>query len=102
MFTVIGVSVINSLKLMGFPLLGVIIINAIIIFTAYLLEEFLSRHSSETYSIVYRNLDLLRTNKKQRVLKDLSELTGKEVLRFKVIRIDYRAEYALLDIFYKE
>ncbi len=66
MFTVIGISVINSLKLMGFPLLGVIIINAIIIFSAYLLEEFLVRHSSETYSIVYRNLELLRSNKKQR------------------------------------
>ena len=102
MFTVIGVSVINSLKLVGFPLLGIVIINAIVIVTAYLLEEFLLRNSSESHSIVYRNLELLRQNKKQRLLKDISELTGKDVTKVKVRRVDYRSEIALIDIFYKE
>ena len=102
MFTTIGLSVINSLKLVGFPLLGIIIINAIIIVSAYLLEGFLIKNSSESYSIVYRNLELLRSNKKQRLLKDLSELTGKEVIKVTVKRVDYRSEIALLDIFFKE
>ena len=102
MFTTIGLSVINSLKLVGFPLLGIVIINIIIIVSAYLLEEFLVKNSSESYSIVYRNLELLRSNKKQRLLKDISELTGKEVIKVNVRRVDYRAEIALLDIFYKE
>jgi hypothetical protein len=101
MFTTIGLSVINSLKLVGFPLLGVLIINSIIIGSAYLLEEFLIKNSSETYSIVYRNLELLRTNKKQRLLKDISELTGKDIIKVKVRRVDYRSEIALLD-FYKD
>jgi len=102
MFTTIGLSVINSLKLVGFPLLGIIIINAIIIVSAYLLEGFLIKNSSESYSIVYRNLELLRSNKKQRLLKDLSELTGKEIIKVKVIRVDYRSEIAVLDIYFKE
>jgi hypothetical protein len=102
MFTVIGISVINSLKLMGFPLLGVLIINAIIIFSAYLLEEFLLRNSSESHTIVYRNIELLRSSKKQKILKDLSDLTGREIIRFKVRRVDYRAETALIDIDYRE
>jgi len=102
MFTTIGLSVINSLKLVGFPLLGIIIINAIIIVSAYLLEEFLIKNSSESYSIVYRNLELLRSNKKQRLLKDLSELTGKEIIKVKVRRVDYRSETALLDVFFKD
>jgi hypothetical protein len=101
MFTVIGISVINSLKLVGFPLLGVLIINAIIITSAYFLEEFLIKNSSESHSIVYRNLEMLRGNKKQRLLKDISELTGKDVIKVKVRRVDYRSEIALLDIFYK-
>jgi hypothetical protein len=90
MFTTIGISVINSLKLVGFPLFGVLIINSIIIASAYLLEEFLIKNSSETYSIVYRNLELLRTNKKQ------------DVIKVKIRRVDYRSEVALIDIFYKE
>ena len=102
MFTTIGLSVINSLKLVGFPLLGVLIINTIIITSAWLLEEFLLKNSSESYSIVYRNIDLLRTNKKQRLMKDISELTGKEVIKVKVRRVDYRSQTALLDIFYKD
>jgi hypothetical protein len=102
MFTTIGLSVINSLKMVGFPLLGIVIINIIIIVSAYLLEEFLAKNSSETYSIVYRNLELLRTNKKQRLLKDISELTGKDVIKVKVRRVDYRSEVALLDIYFKE
>jgi hypothetical protein len=102
MFTTIGLSVINSLKLVGFPLLGVLIINVIIISSAYILEQFIVRNSSESYSIVYRNLDLLRSNKKQRLLKDISELTGKEVMKIKIRRVDYRSEVALLDIYYKD
>ncbi|MBK7712708.1 MAG: DUF4956 domain-containing protein [Bacteroidales bacterium] len=102
MFTVIGISVINSLKLVGFPLLGIIIINIIVVVSAYILEEFLVRNSSDSHSIVYRNLELLRSNKKQRLLKDISELTGKDVIKFKVRRVDYRSEIALLDIFYKD
>jgi hypothetical protein len=102
MFTTIGLSVINSLKMVGFPLLGIVIINIIIIVSTYLLEEFLAKNSSETYSIVYRNLELLRTNKKQRLLKDISELTGKDVIKVKVRRVDYRSEVALLDIYFKE
>jgi hypothetical protein len=102
MFTTIGLSVINSLKMPGFPLLGVVIINLIIIGSAYVLEEFLARNSSESYSIVYRNLEMLKSNKKQKLLKDLSELTGKEVTRVIVKRIDYRSEIALLDIFFRE
>ena len=102
MFTTIGLSVINSLKLVGFPLLGIIIIDAIIIVSAYILEEFLARNSSESYSIVYRNLEMLKSNKKQRLLKDISELTGKDVIKVKVRRVDYRSEIALLDIFFRE
>ncbi len=102
MFTTIGLSVINSLKMIGFPLLGLVIINLIIIGSAYILEEFLLRNSSESYSIVYRNLEMLRSNKKQKLLKDLSDLTGKEVIKVIVKRVDYRSEIALLDIFFKE
>ena len=102
MFTTIGLSVINSLKMIGFPLLGLVIINLIIIGSAYILEEFLLRNSSESYSIVYRNLEMLKSNKKQKLLKDLSDLTGKEVIKVIVKRVDYRSEIALLDIFFKE
>jgi hypothetical protein len=101
-FTTIGISVINSLKLVGFPLLGVLIINAIIIISAFILEEFLVKNKSETHSIIYDNLGLLKPDKNQKLLKDISARTGKVILRIKIRRIDYKREVALLDIFYKD
>lgn len=102
MFTTIGISVINSLKFVAFPMLGVFIINVIILLSAFLLEEFIAKNSSESHSIVYRNLEMLRANKKQKLLKDISDLTGREIIKVKIRRVDYRSETALLDIYYKD
>lgn len=101
-FTTIGISVINSLKLLKFPILGVIIINLIIILSAFLLEQFLLKIKSETHSIVYENPELLRPEKKQKLLKDISMLTGEKILSIKIRRIDYKKKVALLDISYKD
>jgi hypothetical protein len=102
MFTTIGLSVINSLKLVGFPLLGVLIINALIILSAFVLEEFLVKNMSDSHSIIYENLELLKPEKNQKLLKDISTRTGKEILRIKIRRIDYKRQVALLDIFFKD
>jgi hypothetical protein len=101
-FAAIGISVINSLKLVGFPVLGVIIINLIVVISAIILEEFTIKNNTETYSIVYEDLELLKSAKKQRLLKEMSNLTGKDVIRVRIRRIDYKRRLALLDIFYKE
>ena len=100
-FTTIGISVINSLKLVGFPLLGVLIINVLIIFSAFVLEEFLLRNTTLTHEIIYKNLELLKPEKNQKLLKDISERSGKEILRIEIRRIDYEKGVALLDVFYK-
>ncbi|MCX6302487.1 MAG: DUF4956 domain-containing protein [Bacteroidia bacterium] len=100
-FTVIGISVINSLKLIGFPVLGVIIFNIIICVSAILLERFTARHSIVKHTIIYENLELLRSAKNQKLIKDISELTGKDVTRVKIRRINYKDKVARLDIYYK-
>lgn len=102
MFATIGVSVINSLKLVGFPVLGVIIFNLIIIASAVVLEEFTIRHNTTTYTIVIEDLDMLKNGKRQKLLKELSSLTGKEIVRFKIREVDYKAQEAKIDIFFKD
>jgi len=101
-FTTIGVSTINSLKLVGFPVLGVIIINIIIIISAFLLEEFLARNKFYSHSIIYGNLELLKPDNNLKLIKDLSDRTGKEILKVKIRRINFKKEDAELDIFFKE
>jgi hypothetical protein len=70
--------------------------------SAYLLEEFLIKNGLESHTIVYRNIEFLKSNRQQRLLKDLSELTGKEVRKVKINKVDYKLENALLEIFYRE
>jgi hypothetical protein len=101
-FTTIGISVINSLKLAGFPVLGVIIFNILIVISAIILEEFVARNNTVRYRIVYDDIELLRTAKKQKILREVSNLTGKDVVRVKIRRIDYKNKFALLEIIYKE
>ena len=101
-FTIIGISVINSLNLSDFPLLGGIIINSIIVLSAYILEEFLVKYKSDTHTIIYDDLELLKPDKKQRLFKELSSRTGKEILRVKIRRIDYKKNVAVLDIYFRD
>lgn len=101
-FTTIGISVINSLKLVGFPVLGVIIFNILIVASAVALEEFAIRNSTVTLSVIYEDLELLKTAKKQKILKEMSSLTGKEVIRARIRKIDYRDKVAEIDISYKD
>jgi hypothetical protein len=101
-FTTIGLSVINSLKLVGFPVLGVLIIDCIIVISAIVLEEFTLKHNTVTYSIIYEDLELLKSGKKLKILKEISDLTGKEVLKVRIRRVDYKRKVAYLDISYKD
>lgn len=101
-FATLGISVINALNVLKFPLLGIVIINIIILLSAYLLELFVIQNSSVRLSITYENLDLLRPEKKQKLLRDVSELTGKEVLKVKIRKINYKSKVAELDITCKE
>ncbi len=101
-FATFGLSVINSLKLLRFPLLGVLIINIIIVLSAYLLERYLQSYKLETYSIIYEKLDMLKPDKKDKLLKDISDRTGENVVKVKINRINYKRKTALLDIYYHE
>lgn len=101
-FTTIGISTINSLKLVAFPVLGIIIVNLIIIISAFLLEEFLARNKFYSHSIIYDNIELLKPDNNLKLIKDLSDRTGKDILKVKIRRINFKKKNAELDIFFKE
>jgi hypothetical protein len=102
MFTTIGLSLINSLQLIKFPLLGLLIFNSMIVLSAFLLELYLEKFKSDSYIIIYENLELLKSDKKQKVLNDLRNLTGKDIFRFKIESVNYKTKAARLEIFFKE
>jgi hypothetical protein len=101
-FTTIAISAINSFKLVGFPLLGVLIFNIIIILSAYILEVYLSKNRNTiNYSIIYENMEMLKPQNKQALLKDISERTGQEITKIRIRKVNYKKKSADIDIFYK-
>jgi hypothetical protein len=101
-FTVIGISVINSVSMPDFPFYGFLIINSIIVLAAFLLEEVMSKNSFAKQSVIYNKLEYLKPGNKHKLLKDLSSLTGQTILRIKIEKVDFNRETAELEIFYKE
>jgi hypothetical protein len=101
-FAVFGISVINALRLVAFPLLGRIILNIVILLSAYILEQFLIKNRCESYTITYKNMELLRPDKKQELVQDVANLTGKMVLRVKILKVNYKKNSASLEVYYRE
>ena len=100
-FTVIGISVINSVNVPDFPFTGFLIINTIIVVAAFFLEEFMRKNSFDKQLINYDNVELLKPGNKHKLIKDLSSRTGQIILRIKILKVDFKRETAELEIFYK-
>jgi hypothetical protein len=102
-FTVIAISAVNSFEWPNFPLFGIFIFNIIIILTAYVLEILLVRKNVRyrSHPIIYDNLEMLKSQNKKELVRNVSELTGIEVIKVRIRRVDYKKMTALLDIYYK-
>jgi hypothetical protein len=100
-FAVVGMSMINALKVLKFPMFGIIIFNIIILISAYILEEYHLKHTTDSHLITYENIELLRPDKEQKLYREISNMTGKEVFRVKIHRVDYKRGTAVIEAFYK-
>jgi apolipoprotein N-acyltransferase len=101
-FSVIGISVINAVVLQVFNILGVIIMNLIVILTAFILEQYLQSNNFAKYKVAYDNLDMLRPENQQKLLQEMSQKTGRNIFKVKIIEMDFKKDIAHLEIYYKE
>lgn len=101
-FTVIGISVINSQANIPPPLIGAIIINSLILLISYLLEIFLQKRSFSSFTVSYRNTDLLKPAMKTELLRDLSDITGRNIVKVTIKEIDTVKGDAELEVFFRE
>lgn len=103
LFAVIAISVLNALDFKGkFPFLGVVIFNIMIIASAFILEFFLTRKDKcTTHPIIYDNLEMLKSPDKTELIADVAEMTGLDVKKVKIRRVDYKKRFAVLDIYHE-
>lgn len=116
LFAVFGISVINSLRFVAFPLAGLLIINVVIILSAYVLEEYYKRlklsallseppkekNDEDSCTITYKNLELLKPEKRSELVQDLANLTGMKVVRIKILKVSFEKNIADLEVYYRD
>jgi hypothetical protein len=101
-FTVIGVSVINSQANIPPPLLGAILVNSIIIITAIILELFLKKNSLTPVLIVYNKLMLLNADHRKDLLTDLTSQTGLNIEKVRIRKIDIAKGIVELEAYFRD
>lgn len=101
-FTVIGISVINSQANIPPPVVGALIVNAAIIVAALVLELFVRKNTLTTFHIVYNNLAMLSPEVRKELLKELSALTGLNIEKVKVIKVDIGKGNAELEVSFRD
>ena len=50
----------------------------------------------------YKEPEPVEPEKKEKLLKDISERTGREILKIKINRINFKKKRAFLDIYFKD
>ncbi len=112
-FTVIAISAVNSLEWSEFPTLGIFILNFLIIISAFILEILFAGNPGKTkkpkkagheklrkHPVVYDNMEMLKPQNKEKLIKNLREISSLDVKKAKIKRVDYSNKVAILDIFY--
>jgi hypothetical protein len=101
-FTIIGISVINSQANIPPPVLGALAVNSIIIILAIILELFLKKNALTRVVIRYNKLKLLSPDLRKELLKDLSARTGLNIEKVNIRRINIGKGRAELEVFFKD
>ncbi len=101
-FTIIGISVINSQANIPPPVLGALVVNSIIIIIAIILELFLRKNALTRVIIRYNKLKYLDPDLRKELLKDLSAQTGLNIEKVIIRRINIGKGRAELEVFFKD
>jgi hypothetical protein len=102
LFLVIGISVINALSNKKISYAEIIFTNFIVLTLCFLLEHvFMLKHES-TKSILYEKIDLIRSDRRVELIKDLEERTGLKINRIEVGRINFLRDTVRIKVYYYE
>jgi hypothetical protein len=101
-FTVIGISVVNSLANIPPPILGAAVINSAILIIAFILELFLRNKALTQVTILYNRIQLLSPDHRSELLQDISNSTGINVKKVRLLKINLIKKNAELEVFFME
>ena len=102
LFLVICLSVINSLKNKSIGWLEISMLNIVLVGICWYLEKKWIYKKDARKTIIYDKLELVNENNKELLRKDLMQLTGLNITKLDIGKVDYVKSSATIVIYYKE
>jgi hypothetical protein len=101
LFLVIGLSVINALTSKEVSYLEVFIANLIVVALTFGLEKvWLLKHETSKI-IIYENIDLIKSENREKLIEDLQERTGiNKINKLEIGKINFLRDTANLRVYY--
>jgi hypothetical protein len=101
LFFLIALSVLNG-RTGTLTFLDQIIINVVFIGVVWLAENFHSAYNQGCKYVKYDNIELIKPERHDELVKDLEERLGLKVTRVEVGSVDFLTDMAMLRVFYKD
>lgn len=100
LFMIIGIAVINSLTSKKFSWTELMFANAVIVISTFVIEKaWLLKHESQIH-VVYEKIKLIRPERIEELLADLSERTGLVINRIEIGKMNFLNDTVLITIYY--
>jgi hypothetical protein len=102
LFIIIGISVKNALVTGEVSLFQALFADSIIILITWAAQSFLLQNKLIRKTIAYSNMDLIKPDKYDDLLKDLSMVSGFTIEKAEIGRVDYIKQNARIRIYFYE
>jgi len=100
LFMVVGISAVNALLEIGLCYQWVILSNSILLGMALIMEQAYFSKRLSVRSITYQNTDMLKPGQQPLLLQELKDLTGLDIIRFEIGKVDYVKKNAQIRIYF--
>ena len=102
LFVVIGISVINGLATSDVSYVELVFTNVALILMVYLLEKDWGTKKEFSKSIRYGNIEMIRPEKREELIRELREKTGIDITRIEIGQINLVRNRVTIKVFYLE
>ena len=99
LFFLIALSVLNG-KTGDLGIVGALVINLVFIIVVWLAENFHSAYNQGCKFVKYDNIELIKPDRYDDLVKDLEERLGLKITRVEVGAVDFLTDMAMLRVFY--
>lgn len=101
LFMVIAISVVNAMVTKKTSYAELFLINLLLLIVTWGAERFWLSRAESQKTIVYERIDLIKPDNREKLISDLEERTGLNILRIEVGRIDFLRDTVRIRIYYR-